>query len=146
MKTYFANSQTVERKWYVFDAEGQTLGRFGSEIAAILRGKHKPTYTPHVDTGDNVIIINTDKLVLTGNKLNLKMYRTHSGYVGNLKETTYKTMMIDRSDVIVETAIKGMLPKSALGKRMLKKLFIYKGAEHPHQAQQPIVYHLKGVK
>jgi large subunit ribosomal protein L13 len=146
MKTNFANSQTVERKWYVIDASGQPLGRVASEAAVLLNGKHKPTYTPHVDTGDNVIIINTDKAVLTGNKLTQKMYRTHSGYLGNLKETNYKTMMDNKSDFVMKKAVSGMLPKSSLGRDMSKKLHVYKGADHKHQAQQPQPYKLKGVR
>lgn len=146
MKTYFANPQTVERKWYVIDAEGQVLGRVASEAASLLAGKHKPTYTPHVDTGDYVIIVNADKAVLTGKKLDQKMYRTHSGYVGHLKETNYKTMMETKSDVVMEKAVKGMLPKTSLGRKMGNKLHVYKGAEHNHQAQQPVSYTLKGVR
>ena len=146
MKTYFANPQTVEKKWHVIDASGVALGRVASEAAILLSGKHKPTYTPHVDTGDYVIVINADKIVLTGKKPIQKMYRTHSGYVGHLKETNYKTMMENKSDVVMEKAIKGMLPKSSLGRKMGNKLFVYKGAEHPHQAQQPQPYTLKGVR
>ncbi|MGD9901178.1 MAG: 50S ribosomal protein L13 [Spirochaetales bacterium] len=146
MKTYFANPQTVERKWYVIDADGQPLGRVASQAAHLLAGKHKPTYTPHVDTGDYVIIINTDKALLTGNKLTQKMYRTHSGYVGHLKETNYKTMMETKSDVVMEKAVKGMLPKSSLGRNMFKKLHVYKGAEHKQEAQQPVAFTLKGVR
>lgn len=146
MKTYFANPQTVERKWHLIDAEGQPLGRVASQAANLLRGKHKPTYTPHVDTGDYVIIVNSDKAVLTGDKLNQKMYRTHSGYVGHLKETNYKTMMETKSDLMMEKAVKGMLPKGALGRKMGKKLHVYKGAEHNQQAQQPQNFTLKGVR
>ncbi|PKK96080.1 MAG: 50S ribosomal protein L13 [Tenericutes bacterium HGW-Tenericutes-4] len=146
MKTYFANPQTVERKWHVIDATGVALGRVSTEAAVLLSGKHKPTYTPHVDTGDYVIVINADKAVLTGNKLEQKMYRTHSGYVGHLKETNYKTMMETKSDVVMEKSIKGMLPKNSLGKKMGGKLFVYKGENHPHQAQQPQSYTLKGVR
>lgn len=146
MKTYFANPQTVERKWYLVDAAGQPLGRVASQVANLLRGKHKPTYTPHVDTGDHVIIINTDKLVLTGKKLTQKYYRTHSGHVGHLKETNYKTMMENKSDVIMTKAVKGMLPKNSLGRKMAKKLRVYKGAEHNNQAQMPEVFNLKGVR
>jgi large subunit ribosomal protein L13 len=146
MKTYFANPQTVERKWHLIDAAGHPLGRVASEAAILLAGKHKPTYTPHVDSGDYVIIINADKAVLTGNKLTQKMYRTHSGYVGHLKETDYKTMMQTKSDVVMEKAVKGMLPKNSLGRKMGKKLHVYKGAEHNQQAQQPQVYNLKGVR
>lgn len=146
MKTYFANAQTVKRDWFIVDAAGQPLGRVASQVANLLKGKHKPTYTPHVDTGDHVIIINTDKVVLTGNKLTQKMYRTHSGYVGHLKETNYKTMMENKSDVIVNKAVKGMLPKNTLGRQMLKKLKVYKGAEHNNEAQQPKPFTLKGVR
>ncbi len=146
MKTYFANPQTVERKWFVVDAEGQPLGRVASQVASLLRGKHKPTYTPHVDTGDHVIILNTDKVVLTGKKLIQKMYRTHSGYVGHLRETNYKTMKEKKSDVVMTKAVKGMLPKNSLGRQMAKKLHVYKGAEHNNQAQLPEVFTLKGVR
>lgn len=137
MKTYMANAQTVERKWYVVDATGLPLGRLSSKVAAILRGKNKPTFTPNVDTGDFVIIINTDKAVLTGNKLQDKYYRYHTGYIGGLKEISYKHMMEEKSDLAVYEAIKGMLPKSKLGRQMIKKLKLFKGAEHTHSAQMP---------
>ena len=137
MKTYMANSQTVERKWYVVDAAGVPLGRLASKVAAILRGKNKPTYTPNVDTGDFVIVINSDKAVLTGKKLENKFYRYHTGYIGGLKEISYGKMMAERSDVAVYEAVKGMLPKNSLGRQMIKKLRIFKGAEHNHQAQKP---------
>ena len=137
MKTYMAHSQDVVRKWYVIDAEGVVLGRLASQVAAILRGKNKPTFTPNVDTGDFVIIINTDKVVLTGKKLEKKYYRYHTGFVGGLKEIQYKTLMAEKSDVAVYEAVKGMLPKNRLGRQMLKKLKVYKGAEHNHQAQKP---------
>ena len=137
MKTYMAHAETVERKWYVVDAEGITLGRLATRVASVLRGKHKPTYTPNVDTGDFVIVINTDKVVLTGNKLEDKMYRYHTGYIGNLKEIPYKKMMAEKSDLVVYEAVKGMLPKNSLGRQMLKKLRVYKGAEHNHSAQKP---------
>lgn len=146
MKTYFANEQTVTRKWYVVDAEGHALGRVASQVANLLRGKHKPTYTPNVDTGDHVIVLNTDKMLLTGNKKLQKMYRTHSGYIGNLKETNYKTMMENKSDFVLRKAVKGMLPKNTLGRKMAKKLRVYKGAEHNNEAQQPIKFTLKGVR
>ncbi|MDD4211618.1 MAG: 50S ribosomal protein L13 [Clostridia bacterium] len=146
MKTYFANPQTVERKWYVLDATDKPLGRVATTAAMLLAGKHKPTYTTHVDTGDYVIIINSDKAVLTGNKLTQKMYRTHSGYIGHLKETNYKTMMATKSDVVMAKAVKGMLPKSSLGQQMGKKLHVYKGAEHMQEAQQPQPYTVKGVR
>ena len=137
MKTYMAHAETVERKWYVVDAEGITLGRLATRVASVLRGKHKPTYTPNVDTGDFVIVINTDKVVLTGNKLEDKMYRYHTGYIGNLKEIPYKKLMAEKSDLAVYEAVKGMLPKNSLGRQMLKKLRVYKGAEHNHSAQKP---------
>ena len=139
MKTYMANAQTVEKKWYIVDAEGLTLGRLATKVAAVLRGKHKPTYTPNVDTGDFVIVINTDKVVLTGKKLEDKFYRYHTGYIGGLKEIPYKKLMAEKSDLAVYEAVKGMLPKNSLGRAMLKKLRVYKGAEHNHAAQKPEV-------
>ncbi|MBR2968620.1 MAG: 50S ribosomal protein L13 [Clostridia bacterium] len=137
MKTYMANAQNVERKWYVVDAAGMTLGRLASQVAAVLRGKHKPTFTPNVDTGDHVIVVNTDKVVLTGKKLDKKFYTYHSGYIGGLKQISYRTMMAEKSDLAVYEAIKGMLPKNSLGRSMIKKLRVYKGAEHNHAAQKP---------
>ena len=137
MKTYMAKAETVERKWYVVDAEGVTLGRLASKVASVLRGKTKPNYTPNVDTGDFVIIINTDKVVLTGKKLENKFYRYHTGYIGGLKEIPYKKMMAEKSDLAVYEAVKGMLPKNSLGRAMIKKLKVYKGAEHNHSAQKP---------
>jgi large subunit ribosomal protein L13 len=137
MKTYMAHAETVERKWYVVDAAGMTLGRLATRVAAVLRGKHKPTYTPNVDTGDFVIVINTDKVVLTGKKLEDKFYRYHTGYIGGLKEISYKKMMAEKSDLAVYEAVKGMLPKNSLGRAMIKKLRVYKGAEHNHAAQKP---------
>ena len=137
MKTYMANAQTVEKKWYIVDAEGLTLGRLATKVAAVLRGKHKPTYTPNVDTGDFVIVINTDKVVLTGKKLEDKFYRYHTGYIGGLKEISYKKLMAEKSDLAVYEAVKGMLPKNSLGRAMIKKLRVYKGAEHNHAAQKP---------
>ena len=142
MKTYMATAESVERKWYVVDATDMPLGRLASQVAAILRGKNKPTFTPHVDTGDFVIVINTDKIVLTGKKLDKKLYRYHTGHVGGLKEITYKTLIEKKSDVAVYEAIKGMLPKNSLGAKMLKKCKIYKGAEHKHEAQKPEVLEL----
>ena len=139
MKTYMAHAETVERKWYVVDAAGVPLGRLATRVASVLRGKHKPTYTPNVDTGDFVIVINTDKAELTGKKLEQKMYRYHTGYIGNLKEIPYKKMMAEKSDLAVYEAVKGMLPKNSLGRQMLKKLRVYKGAEHNHSAQKPEV-------
>ena len=137
MKTYLAKAESVERKWYVVDAAGVPLGRLASCVASVLRGKNKPTYTPNVDTGDFVIIVNTDKAVLTGKKLENKFYRYHTGYIGGLKEISYKKMMAEKSDLAVYEAVKGMLPKNSLGRQMLKKLKVYKGAEHNHAAQKP---------
>lgn len=142
MKTYMAHKQDVVRKWYVVDAEGVALGRLASKVAAILRGKNKPIFTPNVDTGDFVIIINTDKVVLTGKKLEKKYYRYHTGHIGGLKEIQYKTLMAEKSDVAVYNAVKGMLPKNSLGRDMIKKLKVYKGPEHNHQAQKPEVLKL----
>ncbi len=143
MKTYMANGETVERKWYVVDAEGMVLGRLASQVAAILRGKHKPIFTPHVDTGDYVIIINADKVVLTGKKLEQKKYYHHSGYVGGLKEISYKTLLQKKPEFAVYEAIRLMMPKGPLGRQMLKKVKIYRGSEHNHVAQQPEVLELK---
>ena len=138
MKTYMAHAETVERKWYVVDAAGVPLGRLASRVASVLRGKNKPTFTPNVDCGDFVIIINTDKAVLTGKKLENKFYKYHTGYIGGLKEISYKKMMEEKSDLAVYEAVKGMLPKNSLGRVMLKKLKVYKGAEHNHAAQKPV--------
>ena len=137
MKTYMAHAKDVVRKWYVVDAEGVALGRLASKVAAVLRGKNKPTFTPNVDTGDFVIIINTDKVVLTGKKLEKKYYTYHTGHIGGLKSIQYKTLLENKSDVAVYEAVKGMLPKNGLGRKMLTKLKVYKGAEHNHQAQKP---------
>ena len=137
MKTYMANAQTVERKWYVVDAAGVPLGRLASRVAHVLRGKNKPTFTPNVDSGDFVIVINTDQVVLTGKKLENKFYRYHTGYIGGLKEISYKKMIEEKSDLAVYEAVRGMLPKNSLGRAMLKKLRVYKGAEHNHAAQKP---------
>ena len=137
MKTYMANAQTVERKWYVVDAAGVPLGRLASRVASVLRGKNKPTFTPNVDTGDFVIVVNTDKVVLTGKKTEDKFYRYHTGYIGGLKEISYKKLLAEKSDLAVYEAVKGMLPKNSLGRAMLKKLRVYKGAEHNHAAQMP---------
>lgn len=135
--TYMANAETVERKWYVVDAAGQTLGRLATEVATVLRGKHKPTYTPHVDCGDHVIIINADQIKMTGKKLDQKVYRKHSGYVGGLKEVSAREMMDKHPERVIMSAVKGMLPKNSLGRKMLTKLRVYAGAEHDHSAQQP---------
>ncbi len=137
MKTYMAKAEAVERKWYVVDANGVPLGRLASKVAAILRGKNKPTFTPNVDTGDYVIVVNSDKVVLTGKKLTDKYYRYHTGYIGGLKEIAYKKMIAEKSDLAVYEAVKGMLPKNSLGRDMITKLKVYKGAEHPHAAQKP---------
>ncbi|MDW7667243.1 MAG: 50S ribosomal protein L13 [Bacillota bacterium] len=142
MKTYMAKPNEVERKWYLIDAEGKTLGRLATEVATLLRGKHKPTYTPHVDTGDNVIVINCSKIVLTGNKLDQKTHKYHTGYPGGLREITYKDFLDKTPDKAVYLAIKGMLPKNKLGRKMIKKLRVYSGSEHEQQAQQPEVYEL----
>ena len=143
MKTYMAKGETVERKWYVVDAEGMVLGRLASQVAAILRGKHKPIYTPHVDTGDHVIIINADKVVLTGRKLDQKLYRHHTGYPGGLKEATYREMLAKKPEFTVYEAIRRMMPKGPLGRAMLKKVRIYAGSNHNHEAQMPEVLVLK---
>ncbi|MBO5526209.1 MAG: 50S ribosomal protein L13 [Clostridia bacterium] len=137
MKTYMAKAQAVERKWYVVDATDVPLGRLASKVAAILRGKNKPAFTPNVDTGDFVIVINSDKAVLTGKKLEDKFYRYHTGYIGGLKEVPYKKMMAEKSDLAVYEAVRGMLPKNSLGRDMIKKLRVYKGSEHNHAAQKP---------
>ena len=139
MKTFMPNAETVERKWYVVDAEGQTLGRLASEIAKVLTGKNKPIYTPHVDTGDFVIVINADKVVLTGKKLDQKLYRWHTGHPGGLREVKYRDMMNKKPEEVVMHAVKGMLPKNTLGRKMLTKLRVYKGTDHNHEAQQPEV-------
>lgn len=139
MKTYMAHAETVERKWYVVDAAGVPLGRLASQVAAVLRGKNKPTFTPNVDAGDFVIVINSDKVVLTGKKAELKYYRYHTGYIGGLKEVPYGRLIKERSDLAVYEAVRGMLPKNSLGRRMIKKLRIFKGAEHNHAAQKPEV-------
>ena len=139
MKTYMANPDKIERKWYVVDAEGQTLGRLAAEVAKVLRGKNKPEYTPHIDTGDNVIVINAEKIKVTGKKLDQKVYYHHSDYVGGMKETTLKEMMAKKPEQVIELAVKGMLPKGPLGRTMIKKLHVYAGAEHAHQAQKPEV-------
>jgi large subunit ribosomal protein L13 len=142
--TFMANAGNIERKWYVVDAAGKTLGRLSSEIASILRGKHKPTYTPHVDTGDHVIIINAAKIELTGKKLTDKIYYRHSQFPGGLKSRTALEMRTNYPEKMLELAIKGMLPKGSLGRQMGKKLHVYAGSEHKHQAQQPEVYELRG--
>ncbi len=138
MKTFMEKKENVDRKWYVIDAEGVTLGRLATKVATILKGKHKTTYTPHVDCGDYVIVINAEKVNLTGNKLNDKMYYNHSGYVGGLRERNAKTMIEKYPEEMIERAVKGMLPKNSLGAQMYRKLFVYAGPEHNQQAQKPI--------
>lgn len=140
--TFMANAANVERKWYVVDAEGKTVGRLAAEVAKILRGKHKPTFTPHVDTGDHVIIVNAAKVAFTGKKLIQKTYFRHSGYPGGTTFTTAGKMLAEKPEKVLEIAIKGMLPKNRLGRQMYRKLNVYKGAEHPHAAQQPEVLEL----
>ena len=137
MKTYMAKKSDIKRDWYVIDAEGQTLGRLAAKVATVLRGKHKAIYTPHVDCGDYVIVITAEKVNLTGNKLDQKMYYNHSGYPGGLRERNARTMKEQYPEEMVERAIKGMLPKGRLGRQMYKKLFVYSGNEHKHMAQQP---------
>lgn len=137
MKTYVAKSADIERKWYVVDAEGQTLGRLATEVAKVLTGKKKPEYTPFIDTGDHVIIVNADKIKVTGRKAEQKVYRSHSGYVGGLKEVSYADMMNKHPNRILEKAIKGMLPKNKLGRQMYRKLKVYAGPDHQHSAQKP---------
>lgn len=139
MNSYMASAETIERKWYVVDAEGCTLGRLSSEIAKVLRGKNKPIFTPHVDTGDYVIVINADKISVTGKKLDQKIYYHHSDYVGGMKETTLKEMLAKKPERVIELAVKGMLPKGPLGRSMYTKLHVYAGAEHGHEAQKPEV-------
>ena len=143
MKTYMAKPHEVERKWYVVDATDQTLGRLATQVASILKGKHKPTYTPHVDTGDHVIVINAEKVRLTGNKLQDKKYYRHSGYVGGIKETTAGEMLQRHPERVIRTAVWGMIPHNRLGRQMIKKLKVYAGNEHPHQAQMPELLELK---
>ena len=139
MKSYMAATAGVERKWYVVDAEGQTLGRLASAVASVLRGKNKPTFTPHIDTGDYVIIVNADKVKVTGKKLEQKIYYNHSDYPGGMKETTLKEMLAKKPEEVMKLAIKGMLPKGPLGRQMYTKLLVYAGPEHNHQAQKPEV-------
>ena len=138
--TYSVKASEIERKWYVIDAEGKVLGRLATEVAKLLKGKHKPTYSTHMDVGDHVIVINTDKIVFTGNKLNDKMYRRHTGYIGNMKEETAKEVMEKDSTKAVMLAVKGMLPKNSLGRKMLTKLRVYAGNEHEQTAQKPEIY------
>ena len=138
MKTYMANPDKIERKWYVVDAEGQTLGRLSAEIAKVLRGKNKPVFTPHIDTGDYVVVVNAAKVKVTGKKLDQKVYYHHSDYVGGMKETTLREMMAKKPEAVIEMDVKGMLPKGPLGRTMIKKLHVYAGPEHEQQAQKPV--------
>ncbi|MBO4887574.1 MAG: 50S ribosomal protein L13 [Firmicutes bacterium] len=144
MKTYMPSGKDIERKWYVVDASGQTLGRLASEVAAVLRGKNKPEFTPFMDLGDYVIVINAEKIVVTGKKVTDKIYSTHTGQPGGLREIPYKQMIATKPELVIKTAVKGMLPKNTLGRDMLRKLKVYRGAEHGHQAQQPIELKIKG--
>lgn len=143
MNTYMANPDKIERKWYVVDAEGKTLGRLASEVAKVLRGKNKPVFTPHVDTGDYVIVINAEKIKVTGKKLDQKIYYSHSDYVGGMKEATLREKMAKKPEDVITLAVKGMLPKGPLGRAMIKKLHVYAGPEHNHAAQKPEVLELK---
>ena len=143
MKSYMASPSTIERKWYVVDATGHTLGRLASEVANVLRGKTKPIYTPHIDTGDYVIIVNAEKIKVTGKKLDQKIYYNHSDYVGGMKETKLKDMLAKKPEYVINHAVKGMLPKGSLGRQMMKKLHVYAGAEHVHEAQKPEVLEIK---
>ena len=139
MKTYMANPDKIERKWYVVDAEGCTLGRLASEVAKVLRGKNKPIFTPHIDCGDNVIVINAEKIKVTGKKMDQKVYYHHSDYVGGLKEATLREKLAKKPEQVIELAVKGMLPKGPLGRQMFTKLHVYAGPEHKHEAQKPEV-------
>ncbi len=143
MSTYVAKGSDIERAWYVVDAADKTLGRLTTEIAMILMGKKKPTYTPFLDTGDFVIVVNAEKVKVTGNKAQDKIYAYHTGYPGGLKETNFNTMIQKRPERVIELAVKGMLPKNSLGRQMIKKLKVYAGSEHPHEAQQPVVLDIK---
>lgn len=139
MKTFTATPETVTRDWFVVDADGKTLGRIATEIAVRLRGKHKPEYTPHVDTGDYIIVVNADKVTVTGNKAKNKMYYSHSGFPGGIKEINFEKLLVKKPEMVLEAAVKGMLPKGPLGRAMFRKLKVYAGAEHQHAAQQPQV-------
>lgn len=139
MKTFMASPATIDRKWYVVDATGMTLGRLASEVASVLRGKNKPIFTPHIDTGDHVIVINADKIKVTGKKLDQKIYYNHSEYVGGMKEITLRKLLVKKPEKVMELAVKGMLPKGPLGRQMLTKLHVYAGPEHVHEAQKPEV-------
>ncbi len=137
LKTYSAKTDEVQKEWYIVDADGQTVGRLAVQIANVLRGKHKPTYTPHIDSGDNVIIINAEKVVVSGKKYEEKLYRHHTGFIGGIKTFTFRQMMDRKPERIMEIAVRGMLPHNRLGRQQIKKLHVYVGAEHPHEAQRP---------
>ena len=143
MKTYMANPDKIERKWYVVDASGYTLGRLASEVAKVLRGKNKPEFTPHIDTGDYVIVVNAEKVAVTGKKMNQKIYYRHSDYVGGMKEQTLREKLAKKPEDVIYLAVKGMLPKGPLGRKMIKKLHVYAGPEHNNQAQQPKALEIK---
>ena len=143
MKSFMASPSTIERKWYVVDATGHTLGRLSSEIASILRGKNKPTFTPHIDTGDYIVVVNADKIKVTGKKMDQKVYYHHSDYVGGMKEQTLKEKMAKKPEDVIYLAVKGMLPKGPLGREIITKLHVYAGADHKHQAQKPEVLEIK---
>mgnify|MGYP002404835408 CR=1 FL=1 len=143
MKTFMASPATIDRKWYVVDATGMTLGRLASEVAKVLRGKNKPIFTPHIDTGDYVIVINAEKIAVTGKKLDQKIYYRHSDYVGGLKQATLREKLANKPEEVIELAVKGMLPKGPLGRQMIKKLYVYAGPEHKQQAQKPEVLEIK---
>ena len=143
MSTYMAKPQEVTRDWYILDAEGRTLGELAVEAAVLLRGKHKVTFTPHVDCGDNVIIINASKVVLTGKKLDQKFYRTHSGFIGGLKETSYRKLMLTKPELAMQLAVKGMLPHNSIGDKSITRLKVYAGSEHKQQAQKPVPYEVE---
>lgn len=142
MKTYSAKPETVQRDWYVVDASGKTLGRLASEIASRLRGKHKPEYTPHVDTGDYIVVVNAGKVAVTGNKAQAKTYYHHTGFPGGIREITFEKLVVKRPESVLEIAVKGMLPKGVLGRAMFRKLKVYGGSEHPHAAQQPQILNI----
>lgn len=146
MKTFTQKPADVKRKWYVVDATNVPLGRLASQVATVLRGKHKPEFTPHVDCGDHVIVLNSDKIVLTGKKVEQKFYRYHTGYVGGLKEVAYKDLLKNKSDFVVREAVKGMLPKNSIGRKMIKKLRVYTGSSHEQEAQQPVELKIVGKR
>jgi large subunit ribosomal protein L13 len=145
MKTYSPKKKEIARSWYVVDADGQVLGRLASEVAQILRGKHKPTYAPHLDTGDQVVVINAEKIRLSGEKVGKKVYHRHSGYPGGIREVPYERLLARHPERLIEQAVRGMLPRTRLGRQMARKLFVYRGSEHPHAGQKPAPLHLGEV-